>query len=101
MKIRVQKFQEGGEMAPQEEAPMNEAPQEEAGAPEGGQDPVMQLVQLAAQAVQKQDCEAALAACQGLLQLIQAGQGGGAPQEAPQGEPVYRAGGKLVGRIRG
>jgi hypothetical protein len=58
------------------------------------------MVQTAMQAVQNQDCEAAMAVCQQLLQLIQQGQGGGAPQEAPQGEPVYRKGGKLIGRIR-
>ena len=41
-------------------------------------------------------------ACDGIVQFIQMmQQGGGAPQQkAPQGEPVYRRGGKLVGYNR-
>jgi hypothetical protein len=49
-------------------------------------------LQVAAQALQNQDCEAAMAVCQALIQMVQ----GGAPQEAPAGqEPVYRKGGRL------
>lgn len=85
----IEKFQEGGQMP--EEAPQQEAPQE---------DPLMQIAQVAAQALQNQDCQAAMAVCQAFLQMIQQSQQGGAPEEAaPQGEPVYRAGGKLVKRI--
>ena len=58
-------------MAPAETAPEQAAVQ----------DPMQQLLQVAVQAVQNQDCEAAMAVCQALLQLAQ----GGAPQEqAPQ-----------------
>lgn len=98
IKIRnyVPRFQEGGEMPPAEGAPMEEAPME--GAPQGGgQDPMMQLVQMASQALQAQDCEAAMATCDFLLQLVQGAQGGPAPA---QGEPVYRRGGTLSYRIR-
>lgn len=86
----------------------------------GGQDPVQQLVQLAQQALQGQDCQAAMAVCDGLLSLIQQSQGGGGAQGGPPpggggqpggpvpsqrnggqlGAPVYRAGGKLVKRIQ-
>lgn len=81
-------LQEGGTMdAPA--APVEEAPVEQA--PEGG-DPTQQILQVAAQALQNQDCEAAMAVCQALIQMVQ----GGAPQEAPAGqEPVYRKGGRL------
>lgn len=96
----VRRFQEGGpvEAAPEEEmapeqAPMEEAPVEE----QGQQDPLMQIAQLAIQALQNQDCEAAMAVCQGFIQLIQQAQG--SAETAPQGEPVYRAGGKLSRRI--
>lgn len=89
---------------------------------QGGQDPVTQLVQMAQQALQGQDCQAAMAVCDGLLSLIQQSQGGGGspdggggapPGGAPPsggvpsqrsggqlGAPVYRAGGKLVKRLK-
>lgn len=97
----IQKFQEGGAMpaeAAPEAAPMEAAPAEEA--PQGGGDPVMELAQMAMQALQGQDCEAAMAVCEGFVQLVQEMAGGGAagaPGAAPEGEPVYRRGGKLVG----
>lgn len=97
----IQKFQEGGAMpaeAAPEAAPMEAAPVEEA--PQGGGDPVMELAQMAMQALQGQDCEAAMAVCEGFVQLVQEMAGGGeagAPGAAPEGEPVYRNGGKLVG----
>lgn len=92
---KIGKFQQGGEMrAPVEEG----APMEGAPAPEqGGEDPMMQILQVAQQALQEQNCEAAMAVCQALMQLAQ---GGGAPQEAPAEEPTYaRRGAKLV-RVR-
>ena len=112
--VGVKKFQQGGPVdVPAEggaptEAPMEEEPAEqpqEGSAPQGGGDPMemlMQIGQMAAQALQSQDCNAAMQACDGIVQFIQMmQQGGGAPQQkAPQGEPVYRRGGKLVGYIR-
>lgn len=93
----IQKFQEGGAM-PAEAAP-EAAPAEAAPAPEQGGDPVMELAQMAMQALQGQDCEAAMAVCEGFVQLVQEMAGGqaAAPEAAP--EPVYRKGGKLVGRM--
>ena len=112
--VGVKKFQQGGPVdAPVEsgapaEAPMEEEPAvqpQEVSEPQGGGDPMemlMQIGQMAAQALQSQDCNAAMQTCDGIVQFIQMmQQGGGAPQqEAPQGEPVYRRGGKLVGYIR-
>jgi len=101
MELKLRKFQAGGPMGAPEEAPVEEAPM---GAPEGGApapgpegqggDPLMEIAQIAVQALQNQDCEAAMAVCQAFVQLIQQSQGG-----EPQGEPVYRAGGKLIARI--
>lgn len=91
----VRRYQEGGPMP--EEAPMEGAPMEEQG---GGQDPMMMLAEAAMQALQNQDCNMAMQVCQGFVQLLQQAQGGGAPAEQPQGEPVFRKGGVLVGRIR-
>lgn len=90
---KTRKFQMGG--------PAPEAAGPEAGAPAapeagGGEDPMMQILQVAAQAVQTQNCEAAMAVCQALIQIAQGG--GGAP--APQEEPTFaRNGAKLV-RVR-
>ena len=84
--MKIKKLQEGGP------AP---APAPEEG---GGQDPMVQLVQMAQQAVEGQDCEAAMAVCEGFLQLVQSAQGGGAP--APEGQPVYKTGGKFVKRVK-
>ena len=106
----VRKFQEGGAMAPEEAmGPEAGAPMpEEGGAPEGGApaggDPMemlMQLAQMAMQALQSQDANVAMQVCEGLVQFVQMVQGGGegaAPEE--QGEPVYRRGGTLVRRIK-
>ena len=88
------KFQEGGAMSAG-------AP---AAAPQGGEDPMVMLMQGAQQALQAQDCEIAMQVCQMLLEML----GGGAPAEgapaeaapAPaEGEPVYRRGGRLLRRI--
>lgn len=86
----IEKFQEGGEMAP----PAEEAPVE-GGTPEQGGDPMQQLLQAAAQALQTQDCNLAMQVLQALLQAV----GGGGEEQAPaapEGQaPVYRKGGKF------
>ena len=91
----IKKFQEGGA-----------APVPEAAAPQqGGEDPTAMLMQGAQQAVQNQDCQIAIQVCQMVLEMLG---GGGAPAEAggpesggaPQSEPVYRRGGRLVRRIQ-
>lgn len=89
---RVKRFQEGGEMPV--EAPVQgqpEAPEQSAGG-----DPLQQILQAAAQAVQNNDAELALQVCAALVQLAQ---GGGAP-EPQNSEPVYRKGGVLSYRVR-
>jgi hypothetical protein len=95
MKLKnIGKFQEGGAMPPQG-APA---------APAGG-DPMQEILMGCQQAVETQDCQIALQICQMMLEM--AG-GGAAPAEAApapapaeaQGEPVYRAGGRLVRRIK-
>lgn len=93
MDLQFRKFQEGGAMPPAEQ----QVP-ENGGQPQSGGDPIMQLAQLAAQALQSQDCNAAMQVCQAFVQMLQQAQGGGAAEQ-PQGEPVYRKGGVLVKRI--
>ena len=100
---QTKKFQQGGPVdAPadgtealvsQEEAPEEPAPEE------GGQEnPMMQLAQLFAQGLQNQDCQMLAQGAQMFLQLVEQSQGGGA--EEPQGEPVFRKGGRLAYRIK-
>lgn len=85
----VKFLQEGG-VTP-EAAPVEETP----AAPEQGGDPMEQILQAAAQAVQTQDAQLALQVCQALVEM--AGGGAPAPEQAPPGqEPVYRKGGRLV-----
>jgi hypothetical protein len=86
---KTRKYQMGGP-AP-EEAAAQEAPVE-GGAPEGGENPMAQILQVAAQAVQSQNCEAAMAVCQALLELAQ----GGAPAE----EPTFARRGAKLTRVR-
>lgn len=88
MKVNIKKFQEGGAMAPQA------APAQDPAAAQ--QDPMMQLAQMAAQALQSQDCNMAMQVCQILMQALQQGP---APAEEQPAEPVYRRGGTLVRRI--
>lgn len=88
---KIAKFQEGG-VAP--------APQEPGMAPEQAQqggDPIMQLAQMAQQALQSGDGQLALQVCEAFLQLIQ--QMAGQQEAAPQGEPVFRKGGVIVKRV--
>ena len=57
------------------------------------------------QAVETQDCQIALQVCQVMLEMAGGAPAEAAPAPAPapaeaQGEPVYRAGGKLARRIK-
>lgn len=75
---KLPKFQEGGEVPP----PTDPAAAQQA-------DPLEQLLQLAAQAVQTQDCQLALQVADALLQIVSQASGGP--------EPTYqRRGGRLI-----
>lgn len=100
MKVFVKKFQDGGAVAPEtggQEMPQEGASQE---AQAGQEDPLMQIAQMAAQALQSRDCQTAMQVCEAFMQIVQQAQGGAPQEEAPQGEPVYRRGGTLVKRIK-
>ena len=100
---QTKKFQQGGPvdaLADGAEAPVSqeEAPEEPAPEEEGQENPMMQLAQLFAQGLQNQDCQMLAQGAQMFLQLVEQSQGGGA--EEPQGEPVFRKGGRLAYRIK-
>jgi len=117
MKFKVKYLQEGGQMAPdpsQGGAPGGAPDASQGGAPGGdqggqpapagaeggGQDPLMQIAQMFATALQSQDCAALSQGAQMFLQLISQAQGGGGAQGAPPTEqPVYKSGGKF-GKIQ-
>ena len=89
----IGKFQEGGAMPPQDPA-----------AAQGAQDPMAMILEGAMQAVQSQDCQIALQVCQALAEMAganaQPAPEAAAPTPPAEGEPVYRAGGILVRRIK-
>lgn len=62
------------------------------------QDPIMQIATMMAQALQTGDCNVAMQACEAFLMLLQQAQ----PQQAPvgpaEGQPVFKKGGKIIGR---
>lgn len=101
MKIqsKVARFMQQGGAAPVPQDPAaGGAPAE--GAPmEGAQagNPMEQILQVAAQAVQTGNCEAALAVCQTLMSAAQGGMG---PGEAPQEEPTFARNGSKLRRVR-
>lgn len=99
MKIqsKISKFQQGGSAPVPQDLAAGGAPAE--GAPEGAQagNPMEQILQVAAQAVQTGNCEAALAVCQTLMSAAQGGMG---PGEAPQEEPTFARNGSKLRRVR-
>jgi len=101
MNFKVKKFQEGGAVdASQDQA--QGAPAQGTAPEQGGgeQDPMMQIVQAAAQAVQAKDPNMALQVCQALVQLVQQAQGGQGSGEQPQQAPTYQRNGGTIKRIR-
>lgn len=96
---KISKFQQGGSAPVPQDPAAGGAPAE--GAPmEGGAqagNPMEQILQVAAQAVQTGNCEAALAVCQTLMSAAQGGMG---PGEAPQEEPTFARNGSKLRRVR-
>ena len=97
LKTNLLKFQEGG-VAPSpidgQAAPANPegAGAEQAG--QAGENPLMQIAQIAAEALQTQNCEAAFAVCEAFLQLVS--QADSQAPESPQEPTFQKKGGKLT-----
>ena len=92
--MKIKKLQAGGAIPTEE--PSMAAPVNNGAAPAqgGGEDPLVMIAQMMMQALESQDCQAAMSACDAFLQFIDqmGGQGG---QEAPAAEPVFKRGGKI------
>ena len=103
MNFKPKKYQEGGAApSPEDQAAMAQqgAPAEGGAPAEQGQDPMMQIVEAAAQAVQAKDPNMALQVCQALVQLVQEAQGGGTEGGQPQAQPTYQRKGGSLTRIK-
>lgn len=94
----VKSFQEGGAVPAEDPAMEPAASPAPDAAP--AEDPLMQLAELANQALQTQDCQAALALAEGFLGLVQGGAPAPAAAGPEAGAPVFRKGGKLVRRVK-
>lgn len=101
MKIqsKVARFMQQGGAAPVPQDPAAGGVPAEGAPMEGAQagNPMEQILQVAAQAVQTGNCEAALAVCQTLMSAAQGGMG---PGEAPQEEPTFARNGSKLRRVR-
>ena len=92
LKKPVKKFQQGGSVG---NPAIGGAPVQD-----GSQgDPMAQLVQIFAEGLQNQDCQALAQGAEMFLQLVQQTSGQQMPQEE-QGEPVFKKGGRLSYRIK-
>ena len=92
---KVAKFQEGG-VAPTPETGQG-APTEEQNT--GQQDPLLQIAEIFAQGLQAQDCQALAQGAQAFLELISQAQGAAQGQAPAQQPPVFKKGGKMIGKL--
>lgn len=92
--MQIKKFQMGGEMPAGAPAP-GAAPVE--AAPAGG-DALMEIAQLFAQGLQTGDCNLLAQGAEAFLMLLQQASAPAPMEAAPQGQPVFKKGGKLVRR---
>jgi hypothetical protein len=98
--MKIKKYQMGGEMPAGAPAP-GAAPVEAAPAPapeQAGGDPLMEIAQLFAQGLQTGDCNLLAQGAEAFLMLLQQASAPAPMEAVPQGQPVFKKGGKLVGR---
>lgn len=93
--MKIKKFQMGGEVPAGTPAPAS-APVE-ATAP-AGDDVLMQIAQLFAQGLQTGDCNLLAQGAEAFLMLLQQASAPAPMEAATQGQPVFKKGGKLIGR---
>ena len=94
--MKIKKFQMGGEVPAGTSAPASTPV--EATAPAAGDDVLMQIAQLFAQGLQTGDCNLLAQGAEAFLMLLQQASAPAPMEATPQGQPVFKKGGKLVGR---
>lgn len=94
--MQIKKFQMGGEMPITNTA--TQAPSTET----NGNDAIIQIAQIFAQGLQSGDCNLLAQGAEAFLMLLQ--QASGPEQapvgQAPEGQPVFKKGGKVVKRVK-
>ena len=90
--MKIKKYQMGGEMPAGSPAP------ETASAPAGSNDPIMEIAQIFSQGLQTGDCNLLAQGAEAFLMLLQQASAPAPMETAPEGQPVFKKGGKLVGR---
>lgn len=94
--MKIKKFQMGGEVP--SGAPVPASAPVEATAPASGDDVLMQIAQLFAQGLQTGDCNLLAQGAEAFLMLLQQASAPAPMEAAPQGQPVFKKGGKLIRR---
>lgn len=94
--MQIKKFQMGGEVPAG--TPAQASTPVEATAPASGDDVLMQIAQLFAQGLQTGDCNLLAQGAEAFLMLLQQASAPAPMEAAPQGQPVFKKGGKLIGR---
>ena len=101
---KFRKFQDGGAM-PADPSMQGEAPADQMGnemAAAGGDEQAMiqQLAQVAQQIIQQMGPEGAAMLAQIIMEMLQGGGEQAPVGEQPEGEPVFKKGGKICGRMK-
>ncbi len=90
--MKIKKYQMGGEMPAGAPAP------ETTSAPAGGNDPIMEIAQIFSQGLHTGDCNLLAQGAEAFLMLLQQASAPAPMDAVPQGQPVFKKGGKLIGR---
>lgn len=88
--MQIKKYQMGGEMPTGAPAPET--------TPAGSTDPLMEIAQLFSTGLQNGDCDLLAKGAEAFLMLLQQASAPAPIEAAPQGQPVFKKGGKLVKR---
>lgn len=86
--MEIRKYQMGGEMPAGAPAPATQA------AP-AAQDPLMEVASILAQGLQTGDCNLLAQGAEAFLMLLQQASAPAPMESAPQGQPVFKKGGKM------
>lgn len=90
--MQIKKFQMGGEM------PITNTAAPAPSTETNGNDAIMQIAQLFAQGLQTGDCNLLAQGAEAFLMLLQQASAPAPMEAAPQGQPVFKKGGKLIRR---